>query len=61
MPDLYHSLLAQDIGHLHILADQWGLELASREVDPAAKELAAALLDAGRAADTLDVLPAEVH
>jgi hypothetical protein len=58
MPDLYHSLLAQDIGHLRILADQWGLELASRDVDPAAKELAAALLDAGRAADTLDVLPA---
>src|SRR5262245_38227152 len=45
MPDLIHSLLKQDIGHLRIIADFWGLELESADVDSAREELSASLLD----------------
>ncbi len=45
MPDLLHSLLKQDIGHLHIIAEFWGLELESNTVDEAREELTASLLD----------------
>ena len=45
MPDLLHSLLKQDIGHLRIVAEFWGLELESAEVEAAREELSAALLD----------------
>ena len=45
MPDLYHTFLKYDLGHLRIVAGLWGLELESNEADPAAEELAAAILD----------------
>jgi len=45
MPDLTHSLLKQDIGHLRIIAEFWGLELDSIDVDSAREELSASLLD----------------
>ena len=45
MPDLFHSLLKQDIGHLRIIAELWGLELDSTEVDAAREELSASLLE----------------
>ena len=45
MPDFIHSLLKQDIGHLRIIADFWGLELESTDVDSAREELSASLLD----------------
>jgi len=41
MPDLTHSLLKQDIGHLRIVAEFWGLELDSIDVDAARDELSA--------------------
>lgn len=45
MPDLLSSLQNQDIGHLRIVAELWGLELESSDVDSAGEELAASLLD----------------
>jgi hypothetical protein len=45
MPDLNHSLLKQDIGHLRIITELWGLELESADVDSAREELTASLLD----------------
>ena len=45
MPDLFHSLLKQDIGHLRIIAELWGLELTSPKVEGALEELSASLLD----------------
>ncbi len=45
MPDLTHSLLKQDIGHLRIIAEFWGLELESVDADSAREELSASLLD----------------
>jgi len=56
MPDLAHSLLKQDIGHLRIIADFWGLELESIEADSAREELSASLLDFELLAELMDSL-----
>ena len=56
MPDLLHSLLKQDIGHLRIIAEFWGLELDSITADEAREELSASLLDAELAAELIDAL-----
>ncbi len=56
MPDLLHSLLKQDIGHLRIVAEFWGLELDSNEADPARDELSTALLDVNLLAELMDSL-----
>lgn len=59
MPDLIHSLLNQDIGHLRIIAEFWGLELDSTDADSARDELSASLLDFNLLADHLASLPPE--
>lgn len=56
MPDLIHSLLKQDIGHLRIIAEFWGLELDSITADEAREELSASLLDAELAAELIGSL-----
>ena len=59
MPDLFHSLLKQDIGHLRIIAELWGLELDSPKVEGALEELSASLLNPNLLAELMDSLPAE--
>jgi hypothetical protein len=59
MPDLIHSLLDQDIGHLRIIAELWGLELESQDVDSAREKLAASLLDVNLLTELVDSLPPE--
>ena len=54
MPDLFHSLHKHDIGHLRIIAEFWGLELDSTDVDSAREELSAALLDADLLSEMAD-------
>jgi hypothetical protein len=61
MPDLLASLLSQDLGHLRILAELWGLELDEHDRDLAADELAASLLDPELARETMDILPADAR
>ncbi len=56
MPDLLHSLLKQDLGHLRIVAGLWGIELESVNTDAAMKELSASLLDPALAAELIDSL-----
>src|SRR5215212_1617066 len=56
MPDLIHSLLKQDIGHLRIIAEFWGLELDSITAEEAREELSASLLDAELATELIDAL-----
>jgi len=56
MPDLTHSLLKQDIGHLRIIAEFWGLELDSTDVDSAREELCASLLDFESLTELMDSL-----
>ncbi len=61
MPDLYHTLLKYDLGHLRIIAGLWGLELDSIEADSAAEELSASLLDFEAVRETIDILSAEAR
>ena len=56
MPELSQSLLKQDIGHLRILAEFWGVELESIIADEAREELSASLLDADLVAELIDSL-----
>jgi len=56
MPDLIHSLHKQDLGHLHIIAEFWGLELESNDVDSAQEELSASLLDLELLTELMDSL-----
>ncbi len=61
MPDLTHSLLNRDIGHLRIVAGLWGVELQATETDVALEELAAALLDPELVREVVEALPAEAR
>ena len=56
MPNFSHSLLKQDMGHLRIIAEFWGLELESTDVDSAREELSASLLDLNLLAELMDSL-----
>jgi hypothetical protein len=59
MPDLLHTFLKYDIGHLRITAGLWGLELDSNEANSAAEELCASLLDPEPVRETMDILSAD--
>lgn len=59
MPDLFHSLLKQDIGHLRIIAELWGVELDSTESEGALEELSASLLEPDLLSEILDTLSPE--
>jgi hypothetical protein len=61
MPDLYHTLLKYDLGHLRIIAESWELELETSDVDSASEELVASLLDPEPVRETLDILPADAR
>jgi XPB/Ssl2-like helicase family protein len=61
MPDLFHSLLKQDIGHLRIIAELWGLELDSADSDAAVEELSVSLLEPGLLAELIDSLSPEAN
>ena len=61
MPDLFDSLLKQDIGHLHIVAELWGLELKSTEADAAREELAVSLLEPDLVVELVDSLSPEAN
>ena len=59
MPDLFDSLLKQDIGHLRVIAELWGLELKSTEADAAREELSVALLESSLLNELIDSLTPE--
>ena len=61
MPDLYHTLLKYDIGHLRIIAGAWELELESSNVDSVAEELCASFLDLETVTETIEILPVEAR
>ena len=56
MPDLFESLLKQDIGHLRIIAELWGFALDSTDTDAAREELSVSLLEPGLLAELIDSL-----
>jgi hypothetical protein len=59
MPDLFDSLLKQDIGHLRNIAELWGLELKSPDADAAREELSVSLLEPELLAEIVDSLSPE--
>ena len=59
MPDLFDSLLKQDIGHLRIIAEFWGLELDSKSVDAAREKLTVSLLNPKLFTELTETLPTE--
>ena len=61
MPDLFHSLLKQDIGHLRIIAELWGLELDATDSDAVLEELSDSLLKPGLLAELIDALSPEAN
>jgi hypothetical protein len=59
MPDLFHSLLKQDFGHLRIIAELWRIELDSPKAEGALEELTASVLNPELLAELIDALPPE--
>ena len=59
MPDLFDSLLKQDIGFLRIIAELWGLELDSKNADAAREKLTISLLDPNLLSELVDSLSPE--
>lgn len=59
MPDLFDSLLKQDVGFLRIIAELWGLELDSKNADIAREKLTISLLDPNLLAELIDSLSPE--
>jgi hypothetical protein len=59
MPDLFDSLLKQDIGHLRIIAELWGIELDSTDADDVREELTVSLLEPDLLAELVDSLSPE--
>jgi hypothetical protein len=61
MPNLIQSIQGRDIGHLRIVAQLWGIDLAASDAEAVLKELAAALLDPKLVAEIVDSLPLEAR
>lgn len=61
MPDLAQSLHGYDLGHLHIVADLWGLELDAPDVRQGRRNLARELLDEALVAEVVEALPQEAR
>ncbi len=61
MPDLFHSLLNRDIGHLRIVAELWGVELHSSETEEALKDLCAGMLHLALVQEIVETLPGEAR
>jgi hypothetical protein len=61
MPDLFDSLLKQDIGHLRIIAELWGIELNSPDAEEVREELTVSLLEPELLAELIDSLSPEAE
>jgi hypothetical protein len=61
MPDLSQSLHGHDLGHLHIIADLWGLELEAPDVRRGRENLAGKLLDVTLVEEVVEALPPEAQ
>jgi hypothetical protein len=61
MPDLARSLQSQDLGHLRIVAELWGLELDALNPRQALVRLMPALLDRQLLSEVVEALPSEAR
>lgn len=61
MPDLTESLQGRDLGHLHIVAELWGITLEEQETNSAILHLNKSLLNTTAVTDMVSKLPQEVR
>jgi hypothetical protein len=61
MPDLSQSLHGYDLGHLHIIADLWGLELEAPDVRRGRENLASKLKEASLVEEVVEALSSEAQ
>jgi hypothetical protein len=61
MPTLLQSLQDYDLGHLHIIAELWGIQLEAPDVRQGRKNLALALLNPSLIFDIVESLPDETQ
>jgi hypothetical protein len=61
MPVLSESLQGRDFGHLHIIAELWGISLQAADERAARIELVSALVDAELVAEVVESLPLAAH
>lgn len=61
MPDLTTSLQSHDLGHLRIVADLWGVELAAGDAETALPELIRALANRDLVVEVVEALPAKAR
>ncbi len=61
MPDLLHHLQSRDLGFLHIVAENWGLELSALDDSMAAGQLALAMLGNRSGAELIENLPTDTR
>jgi hypothetical protein len=61
MPDLAQSLHGYDLGHLHIIADLWGIDLEAPDVRQGRRNLARVLLDESLVKEVVEALPREAR
>ena len=61
MPDLAHSLQRHDLGHLRMIAERWGVELAAPDADSAILEICQQIKNPELAAEVIHALPDEAR
>lgn len=61
MPDLTTSLQSHDLGHLRIVAELWGVELAAGDAETALPELIRALANRDLVVEVVEALPAKAR
>ena len=61
MPDLIQSLQGQDLNHLKIIAELWGIELSAPDARAGLQRLVPAMLDRRLVDEALEPLPAEAR
>ncbi len=61
MPDLAESLQGRDLGHLYIVANFWGIELAEQEVDKAILHISDSIINPANFNAMLNRLPVEAR
>jgi hypothetical protein len=61
MPDLSSSLRQHDLGHYHILAEHWGIELTLNDPSAALRQLVKGMLDREQAREMFETLPSAVQ
>lgn len=61
MPNLAQSLQGQDLGHLHIIAELWGIDLSAPDFRQGVKNLTKILIDSELVSEVVESLPQETQ